>query len=98
MDRLWIFKCNINNISGNHTLSIPDHLPQFLIYPNIFLTTEAQNLKQSDDGNYGCGIFVDFQKAFDTKNHNVLLKILELYDIKVISNKKFTSDFAVCIQ
>ena len=97
MDRLWIFKCNINNISGNHTLSIPDHLPQFLIYPNIFLTTQAQNPRQSDDGNC-CGIFVNFQKTYDTKDHNVLLKILELYDIRGISNKWFASDLSSVIE
>ena len=32
--------------------------------------------KQSDDGNDCRGIFVDFQKVFDTVEHNVVLKTL----------------------
>ena len=94
-DRICIFKCNINNISG--TLSIPNHLPQFLIYPYSFLTTQAQNPRHSDDGNYDCGIFVNFQKTFDTKDYNILLKILELYDIRGISSKRFASDLSLVI-
>ena len=32
--------------------------------------------------NYGCGIFVDFQKAFDIVGHHTILKKLEKYGIK----------------
>ena len=27
-----------------------------------------------EKGNYACGIFVDFQKVFDTEDHHILLK------------------------
>ena len=32
-----------------------------------------------DDGNTGCGIFVDLQKAFDTVDHQILLATLNHY-------------------
>ena len=36
----------------------------------IHLTEKVR--EQLDSGKYGCGIFVDFQKAFDTVDHTIL--------------------------
>ena len=50
-----------------------------------------------NDGNYGCDIFVDFQKdavdhnIFDTVDHNIFLRKLEHYGFREISNKWFAS-------
>ena len=44
-----------------------------------------------DSGQVTCGIFVDFQKAFDTVNHEILLKKLEHYGFRGVINDWFRS-------
>ena len=48
-------------------------------------------MKALDEGNFACGIFVDLEKAFDTVDHNILLKKLDHYGVRGISNKWFGS-------
>ena len=55
----------------------------------IHLTDKIRH--EIDKGNYACGIFVDFQKAFDTIDHRILLKKLEYSGVRGISNKWFSS-------
>ena len=44
-----------------------------------------------DNNQYAFGVFVDFQKAFDTVDHNILLEKLERYGISGNTNKWFGS-------
>ena len=45
-------------------------------------------------GNYALDIFIDFSKAFDTVNHNILLENLKAYGIQSGNLKWFKSYFS----
>ena len=55
----------------------------------ISLTEDIR--KNLDEGNIGCGIFVDLQKAFDTMEHDILLAKLEHCGIRGLANEWFRS-------
>ena len=52
----------------------------------------TESIKSSLDKNrFGCGIFIDLQKAFDTLNHGSLLKKIEHYGIRCTALSWFQS-------
>ena len=56
------------------------------------LLSLTENIKQEiDKGKFGCGIFIDFQKAFDTVDHEILLSKLQYYGIRGKANDWFRS-------
>ena len=54
------------------------------------LITITENItKDLDDGNIGCGVFVDLKKAFDTVDHQIQSAKLNHYGICGVSNDWF---------
>ena len=59
---------------------------------NHALIEIAESIQNALDlGNFACGIFVDFQKAFDTVNHKILIKKLNYYGIRGKANSWLAS-------
>ena len=52
----------------------------------------SENLvKALDNGNYAVEIFLDFQNAFDTVDHCILLDKLHIYGIRGMAHDMFSS-------
>ena len=56
----------------------------------IFNLTDSIQ-KEMEKGNYCIGLFMDLSKAFDTIDHQILLKKLEYYGVRGIALQWFTS-------
>ena len=78
---------NNNNIIYNLQFGFRQQYSTSHVLINI-----AENIRKAlDDGNIGCGVFVDLQKAFDTVDHHILSAKLNHYGICGVSNDWFKS-------
>ena len=56
------------------------------VYMSLIILVD-KILTSLSNGNYIIGLFLDFKKAFDTINHDILINKLEMYGIRGTSNK-----------
>ena len=76
-NRLYKF-LNQNKCLYNNQFGFRNH--QSTNHALVSITEKIRNAL--DDGKYACGVFLDFQKEFDTVNHKILLSKLENCGIK----------------
>ena len=85
-ERLYTF-LNKNNVIYNLQFGFRQQYSTSYALINI-----TENItKADDDGNIGCGVFVDLQRAFHTVDHQILLAKLNHYGILGVSNDWFES-------
>ena len=84
--RLYEF-LEINDIL--HSLQFGFRCKHSISHTLISMTEKVRNT--IDNRNYGCGIFIDLKKVFDTVNHSILLKKLDHYGIRGIPLQWFES-------
>ena len=59
---------------------------------NHALLDIVEKIKENlDKKTFSCGVFIDLEKAFDTVNHNILVKKLEFYGVRGLTNNWFAS-------
>ena len=78
---------NSNNIIYVHQFGFQRNKSTSLVVMDV----HSKIVEAIENKKIACGVFLDFAKAFDTVNHDILLRKLEHYGIGGLSNKWFQS-------
>ena len=76
----------IVHLSHSITIILQFRFRQQILSSSHALINITENIRKTlDDGNIGCGVFVDLQKAFDTVDH--LLVVFSVLRIVALFNE-----------
>ena len=81
----------LSNIDKILERIVYNHLYQFfednkLVYNLQFEFWQKHSITKLDSGKYGCGIFVNFQKAFDTVDYTILTQKIKYFGVRGKAN------------
>ena len=81
------------NFLGDHNILFNNQFGfQKNISTSVALIQITEKIKESiDNRKYGCGLFIDLRKAYDTVNHAILLTKMEHYGIRGTALEWFKS-------
>ena len=87
-NRLYKYLCEEKLLYSKHFGFQKGHSTDHVI---IFHLVD-QIYKSYENDNYAVGVFIDLSKAFDTVDHSILLKKLEMYVVNTTNLAWFASE------